>query len=129
MVTVLNDLLLASDSGAFSSLLLLNINSAFDTVCHDILLSWLSAIGITGTALGWFSSYLTRRQQFVINQKHILSTKSICSGVPQGSVLGPLLFTIYMLPIGQIIKRLTSTVNLMTLKFILAYPPPQCFLH
>ncbi len=97
-------LLLASDSGALNTLLLLDLGSAFETVCHEILLSWVSAIGITGTAFEWFSSYLTGRQQFVIYQKHKSSTKSISSGVPQGSVLGRLLFTIYMLPIGQIIK-------------------------
>ncbi len=55
LVKVLNYLLLASDSGALSTLLLLDLSSAFDTVCHDIFLSRLSAIGITGTALEWFS--------------------------------------------------------------------------
>ncbi len=105
LVKVLNDLLLASDYGAHSTLLLLDLSSAFDTVCHEILISRLSAIGITGTALEWFSSYLTGRQQFVIYQNHRSSTKPISSGVPKGSVLGPLLFTIYMLPIGQIIKH------------------------
>lgn len=69
-------------------------------VSHVILLSQLSTAAFTATVFDWFSSYLSGSQQIVINQKH----KSISSGVPQGSVLGPLLFTLKMLLIGQIIK-------------------------
>lgn len=58
LLKVVNDLLLASDSGILSILVLLDPSSAFDTVCHSVLLSCLSAIGISETALQWLTSYL-----------------------------------------------------------------------
>ncbi|KAI2668802.1 hypothetical protein H4Q32_005609 [Labeo rohita] len=65
LVKVVNDLLLSSDSGSLSILLLLDLSSAFDTVSHDLLISRLSDLGISGTALSWFSSYLSGRQFYI----------------------------------------------------------------
>uniref|UniRef100_A0A3Q3F3D0 Reverse transcriptase domain-containing protein n=1 Tax=Labrus bergylta TaxID=56723 RepID=A0A3Q3F3D0_9LABR len=62
-------------------------------------------LGITGTALSWFESYLSDRSQFVhVNDKSSMHTK-VSHGVPQGSVLGPILFTLYMLPLGNIMRK------------------------
>jgi len=105
LLKVVNDLLLASDSGVLSLLVLLDLSSAFDTVCHSILLSRLSVIGISETVLLWLSSYLTDRQQFISIDKFNSHSVIFSRGVPQGSVLGPLLFLIYTLPLGQIIRR------------------------
>ncbi|TWW57376.1 putative RNA-directed DNA polymerase from transposon X-element [Takifugu flavidus] len=81
LLKVTNDLLIASDHELVSMLVLLDLSAAFDTVDHSILLHRLEhVIGIKGTALDWVSH-----------------------GVPQGSVLGPILFTLYMLPLGNII--------------------------
>ena len=85
-------------------LILLDLSSAFDTISHDLLLSNMRSIGITGSALSWFSSYLSDRRQYIAIQNNKSSMVSVTKGVPQGSVLGPLLFTIYMLPLGQIIR-------------------------
>lgn len=99
----MNDLLLASDSGALSLLVLLDLSAAFDTVCHSVLLSCLSEIGITDTVLQWLGLYLSDRQQFISIDKSKSHSVIFSRGVAQGSVLGPLLFLIYLLPLGQII--------------------------
>ena len=106
LVKVTNDLLLASDRGLVSVLVLLDLSAAFDTIDHHILLQRLEhSIGIKGTALSWFKSYLSDRFQFVhVNDKSSVYSK-VSHGVPQGSVLGPILFTLYMLPLGNIIRK------------------------
>uniref|UniRef100_A0A8P4KSI9 Reverse transcriptase domain-containing protein n=1 Tax=Dicentrarchus labrax TaxID=13489 RepID=A0A8P4KSI9_DICLA len=106
LVKVNNDLLTASDNGLVSVLVLLDLSAAFDTIDHDILLQRLEhQIGIKGTALSWFKSYLSDRSQFVhVNDESSINTK-VSHGVPQGSVLGPILFTLYMLPLGNIIRN------------------------
>jgi hypothetical protein len=85
-------------------LVLLDLSAAFDTVDHNILLTRLQQeVGLQGTALRWIQSYLTNRTQAV----HINSSKSsevgLSVGVPQGSVLGPLLFLVYLLPLKRVI--------------------------
>ena len=105
LVKVTNDLLLASDSGLMSVLVLLNLNATFDTVDHSILLQRLQhVIGIKGTALGWFKSYLSDRFQFVHVNEEYLSYTRVSHGVSQGSVLRPILFTQYMPPLGNFIR-------------------------
>ena len=106
LVKVTNDLLMASDKGLISVLVLLDLSAAFDTIDHQILLQRLEhQIGIKGTALSWFKSYFLDRSQFVhVNDESSMQTK-VCHGVPQGSVLGPLLFSLYMLPLGNIIRN------------------------
>jgi hypothetical protein len=74
----------------------LDLSKAFDTLNHNILLSKLSYYGIRGTSLNWFHSYLENRSQFVsFIDKDSEYKKTIC-GVPQGSILGPLLFILYI---------------------------------
>ena len=104
LIKVTNDLLMPANIGALSILLLLDLSAAFDTVSHSILLSRLHDLGIRGTVLEWFKSYLTDRKQFVTLGGHTSHTSVVTQGVPQGSVLGPLLFIVYMLPLGHIIR-------------------------
>jgi hypothetical protein len=86
----------AIDNNEFSIGIFLDLAKAFDTVNHTILLEKLQHYGIRGIALKWFKSYLTDRSQQVLCNGSLSSLKLILHGVPQGSILGPLLFLIYI---------------------------------
>src|SRR4029077_13009956 len=93
-----------------SALILLYLSAAFDTIDHKILLERLSSFyGISGSALDLLSSYLSNRTQSVSINSCSTSPSPVPTGVPQGSVLGPLLFTLYTSPISQLLKN--SSVN------------------
>ena len=84
------------DNGKLPIGVFLDLSKAFDTLDHTILLDKLLYYGIKGSELAWFKSYLTNRTQFVSYNVTNSHTLSIATGVPQGSILGPLLFMIYM---------------------------------
>ena len=93
----------AADNGQPTILVSLDLSAAFDMVEHQLLLNRLNnSFGISGSALNWVTSYLNGRHQFVFAGSARSTTSELSVGVPQGSVLGPLLFTLYTSPIGYI---------------------------
>jgi hypothetical protein len=106
LLRVKNDIDIALDEGDGILLLLTDLSAAFDTVDHSILLERMSSlIGVRGTALQWITSYLESRTQCVSVGGEVSDTVPLTTGVPQGSVLGPLLFLCYILPLGCVIDR------------------------
>ena len=111
LVTLVNDLLIASDQNTATVVMLLDLSAAFDTVDHCKLLKILeNEIGIEGTALKWFQSFVSGRCQKVQINGIASDEIIIRFGVPQGSVLGPILFNIYIRSIYSSVK--TNSFNI-----------------
>ncbi len=126
LIRVTNDLLLSSDRGCISLLVLLDLSAAFDTIDHNILLNRIeNFVGISGSALAWFKSYLADRHQFVAVNEEVSYRSQVQYGVHQGSVLGLLLsrFICYPWEISLGNTGLSFTVMLMILSSIFFHGP------
>ena len=96
LLHLIDDLSQSIDDGKITAGVFVDLAKAFDTVNHTILLSKLQHYGIRGITLKWFESYLLDRKQFVVVNKTCSGIAQVRCGVPQGSILGPLLFILYM---------------------------------
>ena len=105
LTNLVDSVLSEMDKGNITLLVLLDMSSAFDTIDHKILVKRLNSFGITGTALQWFTSYIENRTQYVSVNNTKSDKSRLLYGVPQGSVGGPLLFSVYLQPISTIIKN------------------------
>ena len=106
LLSIKNDIHLSLSRGEATALVLLDLSAAFDTIDHSTLLGCLlDWFGVGGSALKWFSSYLTERYQCVKIGSTLSNLKKLLFGVPQGSVLGPLLFSLYTSPLSTLIGR------------------------
>lgn len=106
LLKVVGDIERAADEGKCTVLLALDISAAFDAVDHSILCRRAERdFGISGTALAWLRSFVTGRSQYVAVGIERSETTALSSGVPQGSILGPLLFALYVSPIDDIVLQ------------------------
>ena len=122
LIDIFHNICQAFDNNMFSCIVICDVSKAFDRVWHKGLLFKLRQNGIEGKLLEWLNSYLSQRKQKVGLKLCFSGLKSIFAGVPQGSVLGPLLFLVY---INDIAKHLLSLTRLFaddsSLFFILQY--------
>ena len=104
---------MAIDNGKLVIFVMLDLSAAFDTVDYDKLLSRLSTCyGISGAVLEWFKSYLSERTQFVkINDSSCQSSR-VTQGVPQRSVLDPILYSLYTSPLASIAREHDMNLHL-----------------
>ena len=96
------------DNGKLNGVVILDICKAFDSINHGILLSKLkNQFGIHSIELNWFESYLTNRKQVCSVNGQKSSSKEIVCGIPQGSILGPLLFLLYINDMTDCLEKIT----------------------
>jgi len=113
VLRVLSDILLAVDRGDVAALILLDLSAAFHTVDYEILLQRLqTTYGISDVAHRWFRSYLLDRSQYVRTGTSCSSVIDLICGVPQGSVLGPVLFILYTAGLISLIESHGMTLHL-----------------
>ena len=103
LLKVKTDFLNIIDDKGVVCLVLLDLSAAFDTITHDILLNRLKHhFGVTGKVLDWIRSYLMQQEQSVVIGDEKSPPITLKQGVPQESVLGPVLFSLYMSPLGDL---------------------------
>jgi len=101
----MNDILLNMNNQCITLLILFDLSAVFDTVDHDTMRRRLEySFGIQGKALSWFASYLSGRRQRIMINESLSEPFNLECGVPLGSYLGPLLFTLYTSMLFEIIK-------------------------
>ena len=112
---IYNDVTLSRDRNECVLFISLDLSATFDTIDHQILLARLAhRYGITGICLNWIKSYLDGRKLRVAIDRILSDSKALNFGVPQGSVLGPKLFIMYLVPLGDIARSHGITFHAYT---------------
>ena len=121
LLHIKNEIHLSLSWGEPTALVLLDLSAVFDTIDHTTLLNCLKSwFGVCGTASKWFTSYLSHRFQAIKIGSVLSELHELLFGVPQGSVLGPLLFSLYTTPLSKVI-RTHPDINSIFMQM-----PPSC---
>ena len=105
LLPIKNDVHLAFVKGEATAVVLLDKSAAFDTIDHDMLDYLSSWCGVGGIVLNWFKSYLSNHVQCIKIGSILSVAKKLLYGVPQGSVLGPILFSLYTTPLSKVVQN------------------------
>ena len=119
-------ILAAIDQKKTTAVVLLDMSKAFDSINHSILLDKLQDIGASTSALRWFTCYLSGRNQVVRINSTLSDALPLASGIPQGSILGPLLFTIYVNDLPTVPKNCSSDCYVDDTKLYTSFGAHDC---
>ena len=120
-----DELLKNMDDRKISVIFLLDMSKAFDSIRHDLLINKLYKLGVSFAACSWFLSYLSQRMQVVRIEDSLSEPLPLKAGVPQGSILGPVLFTLYVNDLLQVPKRCRALGYVDDTKVFMALPSSQ----
>ena len=126
---VTDDIFRASDNGFITVLVLLDFTKAFDTVNHALLIQILRHYGLDESALAFFREYLSDRKQYVKLSNHKSSARCLGSGVAQGAILSPTLFSLYTTPLADIFKCCKAHFYADDIQVYISFPPAELRYH
>ena len=112
LIKLTDKLLFNMDSDMVTGIIFVNFKTAFDAINHELLLKKLSIYGANDVTVEWFRSYLTGKNQYVRVNGSCSSSRQLLEGVPQGSIIGPILFLVFIHVYDMPLNRRDSTLDI-----------------